>query len=214
MLCDYILCNWTLKSPSRDVLNKCMYVCTRTWAAYWAYKLMLWPYWGMPIMTFLFEDAKELNQPWIENMALFVHRKFRWALSYLEMIFKDNWMRFVLQTALGIRLLNLAKALSTKTWDASAMIVISLFCPGATRTPPNGSSKNSPVQLLVQQEKTASGDREEIAGIASRLDNLQVNEFLSFLPLLNDFFARQASNFKGGKFLKKLWCCVGGSIAR
>ena len=29
--------------------------------AYWAYKLMLWPYWGMPIMTFRFEDAKELN---------------------------------------------------------------------------------------------------------------------------------------------------------
>ena len=27
MSCDYILCNWTLKSPSRDVLNKCMYVC-------------------------------------------------------------------------------------------------------------------------------------------------------------------------------------------
>ena len=26
MSCDFILCNWTLKSPSRDVLNK-MYVC-------------------------------------------------------------------------------------------------------------------------------------------------------------------------------------------
>ena len=61
------------------------------------------------------------------------------------------------------------------------------------------AAKASPVQLLVQQEKTASGDREEIAGIASRLDNLQVNEFLSFLPLLNDFFARQASNFKAGR---------------
>jgi len=44
------------------------------------------------------------------------------------------------------------------------------------------AAKASPVQLLIQREKTASGDREEIAGIASRLDNLQVNEFLSFLP--------------------------------
>ena len=61
------------------------------------------------------------------------------------------------------------------------------------------SAKASPVQLLVQQEKTTSGNREEIAGIASRLDNLQVHEFLSFLPLLNDFFATQASNFKAAR---------------
>ena len=23
-----------------------------------------------------------------------------------------------------------------------------------------------------------------------------------------------ATNYKGGKFLKKLWCCVGGSLTR
>ena len=61
------------------------------------------------------------------------------------------------------------------------------------------AAKASPVQLLLQQAKAASGDREEIAGITSRLDNLQVNEFLTFLPLLNEFFARQASNFKAGR---------------
>lgn len=33
----------------------------------------------------------------------------------------------------------------------------------------------------------------------SRLDNLQVNEFLAFLPLLNDFLARQANDFKAGR---------------
>ena len=49
------------------------------------------------------------------------------------------------------------------------------------------AAKASPLQFLVQQEETASGDQEEIAGIASRLDNLEMNEFLSFLPLLNDF---------------------------
>lgn len=57
------------------------------------------------------------------------------------------------------------------------------------------AGKASPVQLLIQQEKTASSDREEIAGITSPLDNWQVNIFLTFFPLLNGFFARRASNF-------------------
>ena len=55
--------------------------------------------------------------------------------------------------------------------------------------------KASSLQLLVQEE-TVPRDREEVGGMISRLDNVQVNEFLAFLPLLNEFLARQANAFK------------------
>jgi len=61
------------------------------------------------------------------------------------------------------------------------------------------AAKASPVQLLIKQEKTSSSDREETAGITSSLDNWQVNGFVTFLPLMNEFFARKARNFKAGR---------------
>ena len=50
-----VLTNWWPLALNIQMAGKCL---TRTWTAYWAHKLMLWPYWGMLIMTFRFVDAK------------------------------------------------------------------------------------------------------------------------------------------------------------
>ena len=46
----------------------------------------------------------------------------------------------------------------------------------------------------------------------------QSNEFGHFISTLKQVTAvnkaRDYHNNKGGKFLKKLWCCVGGSITK
>ena len=105
----------------------------RTWTAYWAYKLMPWPSWGMLTMAFRFVD--EVIKPTLNREYGTICSS---QIPVTPLIFGDDLQAHLnaIRTALGRQLLNLTKALPTKTWNASVMIVISLFCPRTTRTPP------------------------------------------------------------------------------
>ena len=77
-----------------------------------------------------------------------------------------------------------------------------LFCPGATRKLPCKWEHQNPAQYNFCTRRIQSVPRDrEIPAMISRLDNLHVNEFRAFLPLLNEFIARQANAFKASRLV-------------
>ena len=130
----------------------------RTWTAYWAYKLMPWPSWGMLTMAFRFVD--EVIKPTL-------NREFGTICSsqipVTSFIFGDDLPAQLNAIRASNRLGQTATKSNQGTSDQNMKRQRNdRDKPFLSKDYPNTSS---PVQLLVRQEKTASDDREEIAGM-------------------------------------------------